>query len=162
MLTLIPGYDMMITLGRSEKGSPFFVPSTRMVRVRIRKENVKVERPQWRSHSLRTKERDDPPSHHPKGNKKEAAPQPDPTYHITITNAPRTVWPRALPGAENDPWRFRQQSSRVISIPFWYLTSLFTSLSVGSDMGFKMASDKTCKLGGFLPMSVLALIVLGA
>ena len=35
---------------------------------------------------------------------------------------PTTVWVRALPG-ENDPWRFRQQSSRVISIPFWYLTS---------------------------------------
>ena len=33
-----------------------------------------------------------------------------------------TVWVRALPG-ENDPWRFRQQSSRVISIQFWYLTS---------------------------------------
>ena len=37
------------------------------------------------------------------------------------------------PAQENDPWRFRQQSSRVISIPFWYLTSLVTSLSVGSD-----------------------------
>ena len=94
--------------------------------------------------------------------KKKPLRSPDPTYHITTTTALRTVWLRALPGAENDPWRFRQQSSRVISIQFWYLTSLFTSLSVGSDMGFKMASDKTCKLGGFLPMSVLALIVLGA
>ena len=27
------------------------------------------------------------------------------------------------PAQENDPWRFRQQSSRVISIQFWYLTS---------------------------------------
>ena len=161
MLTLISDCDMMIMLGRSEKECPFFVPLTRMVRVRIRKKNVKVERPQWRSHSLRTKERDDPPSHHPKGNKKEAAPQPDPTYHITPPTALRTVCPRRL-AAGNDPWRFRQQSSRVISIQFWYLTSLFTSLSVGSDTGFKMASDKTCKLGGFLPMSVLALIILGA
>ena len=33
-----------------------------------------------------------------------------------------TVCPRRL-AAENDPWRFRQQSSRVISIQFWYLTS---------------------------------------
>ena len=144
MLTLISDCDMMIMLGRSEKECPFFVPLTRMVRVRIRKENVKVERPQWRAHSLRTKERDDPPSHHPKGNKKEAAPQPDPTYHIPITNAVRPVWPRALPG-ENDPWRFRQQSSRVISIQFWYLTSLFTSLSVGSDpFVYTMAHCKTC------------------
>ena len=35
---------------------------------------------------------------------------------------PTTACPRRL-AAENDPWRFRQQSSRVISIPFWYLTS---------------------------------------
>ena len=76
--------------------------------------------------------------------KKEAAPQPDPTYHIPITNAVRPVWPRALPG-ENDPWQFRQQSSRVISIQFWYLTSLFTSLSVGSDpFVYTMAHCKTC------------------
>lgn len=31
---------------------------------------------------------------------------------------------------------FRQQSSRLTSIQFWYLTSLFTSLSIGSDIGF--------------------------
>ena len=35
---------------------------------------------------------------------------------------PTTACPRRL-AAENDPWRFRQQSSRVISIQFWYLTS---------------------------------------
>ena len=79
-----------------------------------------------------------------------------------ISNSIRRAETSDSPPKENDPWRFRQQSSRVISIQFWYLTSLFTSLSAGSDMGFKMASDKTCKLGGFLPMSVLALIVLGA
>ncbi len=95
------------------------------------------------------------------GNKKEAAQQlrphvPYPDYQRTTNSLPAGA-PR-----ENDPWRFRQQSSRVISIPFWYLTSLFTSLSIGSDTGFTMANDKTCKLGGFLPMSVLALIILGA
>jgi hypothetical protein len=37
----------------------------------------------------------------------------------------------------NDPWRFRQQSSRVISVQSWYLTSLFTSLSIGSDIGIQ-------------------------
>ena len=57
---------------------------------------------------------------------------------------PRTNSQRRL-AAENDPWRFRQQSSRVISIQFWYLTSLFTSLSVGSDpFCFTMAICKTC------------------
>ena len=59
-------------------------------------------------------------------------PQPDPTYNLTSTHAPITACQRRL-AAENDPWRFRQQSSRVISIQFWYLTSLVTSLSVGSD-----------------------------
>ena len=93
--------------------------------------------------------------------KNKPEPRSDHTQDENHSVGMRQVCPQGLP-AENDPWRFRQQSSRVISIQFWYLTSLFTSLSVGSDMGFKMASDKTCKLGGFLPMSVLALIVLGA
>ena len=61
--------------------------------------------------------------------------QPDPTHNLNSTHAPITICLRGLPAAaENDPWRFRQQSSRVISIQFWYLTSLFTSLSIGSDM----------------------------
>ena len=66
------------------------------------------------------------------GIKKELPPQPDPTHDLNSTHAPITIWLWALP-RENDPWRFRQQSSRVISIQFWYLTSLFTSLSIGSD-----------------------------
>ena len=53
--------------------------------------------------------------------------------------------------AENDPWRFRQQSSRVISIQFWYLTSLVTSLSVGSDPVFHNGRMQNLYLlGGFL------------
>ena len=45
----------------------------------------------------------------------------------------------------NDPWRFRQQSSRVISVQFWYLTSLVTSLSVGSaPMVSQWLICKTC------------------
>ena len=62
-------------------------------------------------------------------------PHPGPTTRVLLDcrQVPcPTVCPRRL-AAENDPWRFRQQSSRVISIQFWYLTSLVTSLSVGSD-----------------------------
>ena len=57
--------------------------------------------------------------------KKTPDPHPGSTHRVLLDcrQAPcTTVWVRALPG-ENDPWRFRQQSSRVISIQFWYLTS---------------------------------------
>ena len=77
-------------------------------------------------------------------------PYNDPTHNETTCNAPITVCQRRL-AAENDPWRFRQQSSRVISIQFWYLTSLFTSLSIGSDpLLYTMAMQNLYFLGGFL------------
>ena len=78
------------------------------------------------------------------------AARPHVFYSTAVHLHPTTVWPRALPG-ENDPWRFRQQSSRVISIPFWYLTSLVTSLSVGSDPVFHNGRMQNLfLLGGFL------------
>ena len=57
---------------------------------------------------------------------------------------PATVCHRALPG-ENDPWRFRQQSSRVISIPFWYLTSWLPRFLLDQTPSFtQWLSCKTC------------------
>ena len=57
---------------------------------------------------------------------------------------PPTVCHRALPG-ENDPWRFRQQSSRVISIPFWYLTSWLPRFLLDQTPSFtQWLSCKTC------------------
>ena len=50
------------------------------------------------------------------------AARPHEFYSTSVYLHPTTVCPRRL-AAGNDPWRFRQQSSRVISIPFWYLTS---------------------------------------
>ena len=50
------------------------------------------------------------------------AARPHEFYSTSVYLHPTTVCPRRL-AAENDPWRFRQQSSRVISIQFWYLTS---------------------------------------
>ena len=66
---------------------------------------------------------------------KNAGPPPQPD-HTSSARLPTSTMSDSLglgPAQENDPWRFRQQSSRVISIQFWYLTSLVTSLSVGSD-----------------------------
>ena len=55
-----------------------------------------------------------------------------------------TVCQRRL-AAENDPWRFRQQSSRVISIQFWYLTSWLPRFLLDQTLLFyTMASCKTC------------------
>ena len=75
--------------------------------------------------------------------------------HTCFTRLPTTATLRqfARRGSrqENDPWRFRQQSSRVISIQFWYLTSLVTSLSVGSDPVFHNGRMQNLYLlGGFL------------
>ena len=79
-------------------------------------------------------------------------PHPGPTTRVLLDyrQVPcTTVCPRRL-AAENDPWRFRQQSSRVISIQFWYLTSLATSLSVGSDPDVSQwLFAKLVFLGGF-------------
>ena len=88
-----------------------------------------------------------------RGSRKKPDPHPGPTTRVLLDCRQvtcTTVWPRALPG-ENDPWRFRQQSSRVISIQFWYLTSLVTSLSVGSDPVFHNGRMQNLYLlGGFL------------
>ena len=74
----------------------------------------------------------------------------------------RTNCQRRL-AAENDPWRFRQQSSRVISIQFWYLTSLVTSLSAGSDpFVSQWRCAKPVSIRRIFAGSVLALIFLGA
>ena len=56
---------------------------------------------------------------------KNAGPPPQPD-HTCFTRLPTSTMSDSLglgPAQENDPWRFRQQSSRVISIQFWYLTS---------------------------------------
>ena len=53
--------------------------------------------------------------------------------------------------AENDPWRFRQQSSRVISIQFWYLTSWLPRFLLDQTLCFyTMAMQNLYLLGGFL------------
>ena len=86
MLTLIPGYDMIITLGRSEKECPFFCPRIQDgpsgLPARASRLVGGIMTPPYRAFSFAE-------------HKKEAAPQPDPTYHIPITNAVRPVWPRA-------------------------------------------------------------------
>ena len=133
MLTLILDCDMIFMLGRSGKECPFFVPVSRMVGgVVLRAANPESNDCRGQSYL---------DSYDPalqgvpvcRAQKKKLHRNSAPTYHIPITNAVRPVCPRRL-AARNDPWRFRQQSSRVISIQFWYLTSLFTSLSIGSDM----------------------------
>ena len=61
-------------------------------------------------------------------------------WGVSVGSAPFSFRPK-----RNDPWRFRQQSSRVISVQFWYLTSLVTSLSVGSaPMVSQWLICKTC------------------
>ena len=128
MLTLILDCDMIFMLGRSGKECPFFRNAPQSVILSAGRspkskdlrtgKTAKVTFVRRSFDSLALAQDDSPCAPEPnvhnchERNKKEAAPQPK----------------------RNDPWRFRQQSSRVISIPFWYLTSLFTSLSIGSDM----------------------------
>ncbi len=72
----------------------------------------------------------------PQNKKLRSPPQPD---HTCFTRLPTSTDSDSLglgPAQENDPWRFRQQSSRVISIQFWYLTSWLPRFLLDQTLSF--------------------------
>ena len=62
----------------------------------------------------------------------------------------------------NDPWRFRQQSSRVISVQFWYLTSWLPHFLLDQTPCSQWLIAKLVSFRRIFGGSVLALIILGA